>query len=133
MAGNSGEILDSQASLTELAAAARPAQGWRPGLGLSTKLLLLTLGFVMLAEVLIFVPSVANFRVNWLTDRLQAAQIAALAAEAAPDGKLPEMLREQLLMAAQVRGIAVKSKDRRQYVFAKHPALKAACDQRDAG
>lgn len=87
-------------------------------LGLSAKLLLLTLGFVMLAEVLIFVPSIANFRFNWLMDRLQGAQIASLAAEAAPDGKLPEMLREQLLMAAQVRGIAVKFKDRRLLVLA---------------
>lgn len=97
------------------------------GLGLSAKLLLLTLGFVMLAEVLIFVPSVANFRFNWLMDRLQGAQIASLAAEAAPDGKLPEMLREQLLMAAQVRGIAVKFKMRRLLVLAEDmpPAIDA--------
>lgn len=88
------------------------------GLGISAKLLLLTLGFVMLAEVLIFVPSIANFRVNWLKDRVQAAQIAALAAEAAPDGKLPEMLRQELLNAAQVRGIAVKNNERRQLVLA---------------
>ena len=92
--------------------------GARRGLGLSAKLLLLTLGFVMLAEVLIFVPSIANFRFNWLMDRLQAAQIASLAAEAAPNGKLPEMLREQLLMAAQVRGIAVKFESRRLLVMA---------------
>src|ERR1700741_1118789 len=54
----------------------------RRGLGLSAKLLLLTIVFVMLAEVLIFVPSVANFRIGWLTDRTTAAQLAALAAEA---------------------------------------------------
>ena len=52
----------------------------RHGLGLSAKLLLLTITFVMLAEVLIFVPSVANFRITWLNDRLTAAQLAALAA-----------------------------------------------------
>src|SRR5437899_8922876 len=40
----------------------------RRGVGLSAKLLLLTLTFVMLAEVLIFVPSVANFRITWLND-----------------------------------------------------------------
>ncbi len=94
------------------------SNGPRRGLGLSAKLLLLTVGFVMLAEVLIFVPSIANFRFTWLMDRLQAAQIASLAAEAAPNGKLPEMLREQLLMAAQVRGIAVKFKIRRLLVLA---------------
>jgi len=48
----------------------------RRGLGLSAKLLLLTVSFVMLAEVLIFVPSVANFRITWLNDRLTAAQLA---------------------------------------------------------
>ena len=98
----------------------RLAGAWasRRGLGISAKLLLLTLGFVMLAEVLIFVPSIANFRVTWLKDRLQSAEIAALAAEAAPDGKLPEMLRQELLKAAQVRGIAVKRQDRRQLVLA---------------
>jgi len=49
--------------------------------GLSAKLLLLTILFVMLAEVLVFVPSVSNFRRQWLMERLAAAQIAALAAE----------------------------------------------------
>ncbi|MGD8480111.1 MAG: hypothetical protein PVI61_08280, partial [Methyloceanibacter sp.] len=50
--------------------------------GLSTKLLLLTILFVMVAEVLVFVPSVSNFRHQWLMERLQAAQIASVAAEA---------------------------------------------------
>jgi signal transduction histidine kinase len=104
------------------------------GLGLSAKLLLMTIGFVMLAEVLIFVPSVANFRINWLMDRLQAAQIASLAAEAAPNGKLPEMLREDLLMAAGVRGLAVKRHDRRMLVLAEDmpPAIDAHYDLREA-
>ena len=110
MAGNGSTTLDRAATGLDTAGTPISSKGSdvRRGLGLSGKLLLLTLGFVMLAEVLIFVPSIANFRFNWLMDRLQAAQIASLAAEAAPNGKLPEMLREQLLMAAQVRGIAVK-------------------------
>ena len=65
--------------------------------GLSAKLLLLTILFVMLAEVLVFVPSVSNFRRQWLMERLAAAQIASLAAEAAPGGQLPAMLRDELL------------------------------------
>ena len=65
----------------------------RRGVGLSAKLLMLTVLFVMLAEVLIFVPSIANFRITWLTDRLTAAQLAALAAEAVPDGAVPPSLR----------------------------------------
>src|SRR5687768_4716035 len=50
----------------------------REGFGLSAKLLLLTFVFVMLAEVLIFVPSVANFRIAWLSERLTASRLAAL-------------------------------------------------------
>ena len=51
-------------------------RGYRLG-GLSGKLLLLTILFVMLAEVCIYVPSVANFRNNWLQDRLTTAGVAA--------------------------------------------------------
>jgi hypothetical protein len=58
------------------------------GLGLSARLLVLTIVFVLLAEVLIYVPSVANFRRNWLSDRIAAAQIAALVLEASPSERL---------------------------------------------
>jgi len=81
--------------------ARRMLWGVREKLGLSAKLLLLTLLFVMLAEVLIFVPSVANFRINWLTDRLTAAHLAALAAEGVPGGVVPDALRVELLRTAQ--------------------------------
>lgn len=51
----------------------------RKGAGLSTKLLVLTILFVLLAEVLIFVPSIANFRNSWLQDRLADAELAVAA------------------------------------------------------
>jgi signal transduction histidine kinase len=54
------------------------------------------------------VPSVSNFRRQWLMERLAAAQIASLAAEAAPGGQLPSMLRDELLEKAKVKAIAVK-------------------------
>ncbi len=41
---------------------------------------------VMIAEVMIYVPSVSNFRLNWLNDRLAAARTAALVLYAAPSG-----------------------------------------------
>jgi signal transduction histidine kinase len=85
--------------------------------GLSTKLLLLTIIFVMVAEVLVFVPSVSNFRRQWLMERLAAAQIASLAAEAAPGGQLPKMLRDELLDSAKVKAIAVKRADARVLVI----------------
>jgi signal transduction histidine kinase len=94
------------------------ASAERRGVGLSAKLLFLTLIFVMLAEVLIFVPSVANFRVTWLNDRLTAAQLAALAAEAVPGGVVPEALRVELLRTAQVRAVALKRNRERRLVLA---------------
>ena len=89
----------------------------RRGLGLSAKLLLLTITFVMLAEVLIFVPSVANFRITWLTDRLTGAQLAALAADAGPAGVVPDQLRMELLRTAQVRAVALKRNNERRLVL----------------
>ena len=53
-------------------------------LGLSGKLLLLTVPLVMIAGILIYVPAIANFRINRLNDRLAAANTAALVLDAAP-------------------------------------------------
>ncbi|MGZ5850548.1 MAG: sensor histidine kinase, partial [Methyloceanibacter sp.] len=102
----------------DVTSAPRPA-GERPRHvpGLSAKLLLLTVLFVMLAEVLVFVPSVSNFRRQWLMERLAAAQIASLAAEAAPGGQLPARLRDELLQSAKVKAIAVKRADSRQLII----------------
>ena len=90
------------------------ASAERKGLGLSAKLLLLTIAFVMLAEVLIFVPSVANFRITWLSDRLTSARLAALATQAWGEGKVPDALREEMLRTAQVRAVSwIQNNERR--------------------
>jgi signal transduction histidine kinase len=86
-----------------------PAQAtYRPRLGLSGKLLLLTIVFVMMAEVLIYVPSIATFRRNWLNDRLAAAYTAALVLEAAPDAMVPDSLARQILDSIGARAVAMK-------------------------
>ena len=46
---------------------------------LSGRFLILTTVFVMLAEILIFVPSIARFREDYLLNHLERAQIASLA------------------------------------------------------
>lgn len=83
--------------------------------GLSARLLILTIVFVMVAEVLVFVPSVANFRKNWLMERLGAAQIAALAA--APGEEFPVAARIELLRNAQVHAVALKRGDSRNLIL----------------
>jgi len=110
----------SESQETELKKPARAfSKAWPilSNVSLSTKLLMLTIGFVMLAEVLIFAPSVANYRKNWLLDRITAAQIASLALEAAPDYTLPEKLRRELMETAGVRAVALRRDDSRQLVI----------------
>ena len=99
----------------------------RSGLGLSAKLLILTTLFVMLAEVLIFLPSVANFRLTWLNDRLSAARLASLAAEGIPGGVVPDALRMDLLNTAQVRAVAIKRDEQRRVVLP--PDAELAIDE----
>lgn len=86
-------------------------------MGLSAKLLWLTILFVMVAEVMIFVPSVANYRKSWLNERLMAARIAALSVEAAPVGALPKTLRSDLLDTAKVEAVALKREDFRSLLL----------------
>ncbi|NOT70774.1 MAG: GHKL domain-containing protein [Hyphomicrobium sp.] len=70
-----------------------------------------------MAEALIFLPSVANYRVSWLAERLTAAQLAALASEAFPGGEVPSALRADLLRTAQVRAIASRRDGQRRLVL----------------
>ena len=51
----------------------------------------------MLAEVFIFVPSVARFRQSWIDQRLGLGHLAILALDATPDRMVSEMLRRELL------------------------------------
>src|SRR5689334_8044748 len=86
----------------------QPRAGRHFQLGLSGKLLLLTTLFVMIAEVMIYVPSIANFRIMWLTDRLAAAHTAALVLDAAPSGMVPESLAMQILDSVGAKAVAMK-------------------------
>src|SRR5580658_7961436 len=88
--------------------AARPEPVRAARFGLSGKLLVLTILFVMLGEVLIYVPAVANFRVNWLKDRLASAYTAALVLEAAPNGMVSDSLAKQILDSIGARAVAMK-------------------------
>lgn len=72
----------------------------------------------MVAEVLIFVPSVANFRRNWLMERVVAAKIVSLALEASGGAELPDRLRQELLMTAGVHAVSVKRPYLRRLVIA---------------
>jgi signal transduction histidine kinase len=105
----------------DLTTATRPEP--RLGFGLSGKLLLLTIPLILIVEILIYVPSIANFRVNRLNDRLAAASTAALVLDAAPSGMVPEVLARQILASIGARAVAIKTgKQRRLLASADMPA-----------
>ncbi|MBS9715568.1 sensor histidine kinase [Pseudohalocynthiibacter aestuariivivens] len=100
---------------------------------LSGRFLLLTILFVMLAEVLIFVPSVARFREDYLLLRLERAQIASLAVLA--DDMIDQALEAELLENAGVFNVVLRRDDTRQLMLSSPvpgPVFQTF-DLRDAG
>ncbi|HSM20266.1 MAG TPA: HAMP domain-containing sensor histidine kinase [Hyphomicrobiales bacterium] len=87
---------------------------WR---GLGGKLLLLTMLIVMIGEVLIFVPSIANFRLMWLQNRIATAEIAALSVEAASGQEVSSDLRRDILKGAGVKVVALKRDESRHLML----------------
>jgi signal transduction histidine kinase len=75
--------------------------------GLSARLLLLTIAFVMLAEVLIYAPSIARFRLVYLEERLAAAHLAILTLDATPDQMVHEDLKRELLTHVEAFAVAL--------------------------
>lgn len=78
--------------------------------GLSGRLLVLTIAFVMLAEVLIYLPSMARFRISYFEARIELADQAALALLAAPDGMVSEELENELLRNVGAKLVAMRRK-----------------------
>ena len=81
-----------------------------PGLGrgLSGKLLLLTIIFVMIAEILIFVPSVANFRNMWLKSNLDTAEAASIVYLDNADPMLSQRAQRELLKATGALSVVIQ-------------------------
>ena len=100
---------------------------------LSGRFLILTTIFVMLAEVLIFVPSIARFREDYLLSRLERAQIASLALLA--DDMLSTDLEAELLQNAEVFNVVLRRDEMRQLMLSSPmpKPISATFDLRDAG
>ncbi len=84
------------------------------GLGLAARLFLLTIGFVLISQVIMFVPRVAAYRESQLRVRLAAADTAALVFAAAPDGMLSKELTKQILDSVGAQTIAIKTHNTRR-------------------
>jgi signal transduction histidine kinase len=102
---------------------------------LSAKLLLLTILFVLLAEVLIYAPSIARFRMSYLEERLAVAHIAALSVEAAPDLMVTKELQAKLLAYTGTHVIDLIQPGARVYMLSRPmpPQADAVYDLRGTG
>ncbi len=102
--------------------------------GLSARLLLLTVVFVMMSEVLIFVPSIARFRLNYLEEKLADANLAILALEATPDNMVSDALARELLEHVGAYGIVLHKPAATLMLDAGGaPRIDATCDLRHEG
>ena len=92
---------------------------------LSGRFLALTIIFVMLAEVLIFVPSIARFRQDYFVTRLERAQIASLVLLA--DDMIEQELEYELLKNAGVFNVVLRRNEVSQLMLSSdmpHPVSK---------
>ncbi len=75
---------------------------------LAGRLLALTALAVLAGEVFVFAPALAGFHENWLRERMNLAQVAALALEVSPDQEMAESLEYELLTNAGVQRAALQ-------------------------
>jgi len=81
------------------------------GKSLSARVLLLTIAFVMLGEVLIYAPSAGRFRLEYLQERLATAHVAVLALLATPNFMVSESLQAELMQHAGAYVVALTRPD----------------------
>ncbi len=75
--------------------------------GLSWRILGLVIVAVMTAEVAIFLPSIARFRLVYLEQLIESGTLAALALDATPDNMVTEQVKGSLLAHARVEAVVL--------------------------
>ena len=101
--------MEDRPALTETTSARAGTGAPRRGLGLSWKLLILTVAFALVSAVLIYVPRIASYRITWLSDRLAMADTAAVVLAAPEQADSPRALQDELLNAVGATAIAIRS------------------------
>lgn len=87
------------------------------GRGLSARVLFLTILFVLVSEVLIYAPSIARYRLDWLEEKLNMAHLAILALEATPDYMIDPELEVRLLTHVGARLIGLRGSDGKNLIL----------------
>ncbi|TWF53138.1 signal transduction histidine kinase [Neorhizobium alkalisoli] len=99
---------DAAGQAAAMANAAAAYQMPRLFRGLSGRLLWLTVVFVMLAEILIFMPLIAGMRMNWLRDKLDTAAAAGIVIDGLQPAELPRAVQNDTLLATGTKVIALR-------------------------
>ena len=85
--------------------------------GISVRLIATIIVVIMIVEVVIYLPSVSNFRANWLENKLAVGVVAARVLDVVPDAmSLPEALTDRLLTAAGAVAIAYRRDGQSQLI-----------------
>ncbi len=108
-----------------------------PARSLSARLLVLTVLFVMLAEVLIFAPSVGRYRLAYLEEKLATGHLGILALEASPVDMIDPAVEREILAHVGAYSVALKKPDRpgKLMLMIEEPVggVEASFDLREAG
>jgi len=105
----------------------RGLHGRRPRFGLATRVVFVIVAFIMVAEFIIYVPIIVNYRDNWLRNRLAAAYTATLVLEAGPRAMVSPQLSRELLDSVGARIIVLQTHGTRQILAA--TSLPPAVDE----
>ena len=90
------------ADVTVQAESVRPLRRRNLTFGLSWRILGMVIAAVMTAEILLFLPSIARFRMVYLDQLIESGTLAALALDATPDNMVTEEVKRALLNNARV-------------------------------
>jgi signal transduction histidine kinase len=100
---------------------------------LSAKILLLTVACLLIGEVLIYVPSVARFRLTYLQERIAAAHLASLSLVSEPSLRPDVETTDALLGQAGVLALTVDGGEGRVVMLGERAPVAAVYDLRDDG
>lgn len=106
--------------LPSVAQAAKPKSERRHSL--TARLLGVAAGFIVLTEAVIFLPSVADFRHDWLVERFDTAELAILAGRAADRGDIFQTGSAELIRAADIRAVTLVTQSTRTVLLGPIPA-----------
>ncbi|MFZ5616391.1 MAG: sensor histidine kinase [Pseudomonadota bacterium] len=84
---------------------------------LSSKLLALTILFVLLAEIVVLIPSVSKQRLDWLNARLESAYLVGLALDSPYGGMIEPEVAEQLFATANILGVTLDREGARMLIM----------------